>query len=171
MQPTALSNRPLRAAFFYLRPKSMQRRSILALAALAASGFSAPCRAARAELLGFDEMYGPASVLGITFSEKLKSLAGKRTAVRGFMAPPLKAGASFLVLTRSPVNLCPFCNSDEDWPDSILVVYLKDPTDFVQANEPIEVEGTLQLGSATDPETGFVSLVRLVEADWRRLEI
>lgn len=87
------------------------------------------------------------------------------------MAPPLKAGAPFLVLTRSPVNLCPFCNSDEDWPDSILVVYLRHPEDFVQANQPIEVEGTLELGSATDPDTGFVSLVRLVDASWRILKI
>ena len=149
----------------------MQRRSILALAVLAASFVSTSSYAARAAVLDFDEMYGPASVLGITFSEKLKSLVGKRTVVRGFMAPPLKANASFLVLTRSPVNLCPFCNSDEDWPDSILVVYLKKISDFVQANQPIEVEGILELGSATDPETGFVSLVRLVDASWRILEV
>lgn len=145
----------------------MQRRFFLTLAAVSALGLSAePCRA-EAVALGFDEMYEQASVLGLSFSEKLKSLAGKRTVVRGFMAPPLKAGASFLVLSRAPVNLCPFCNSDEDWPDSILLVYLKDPDNFVQPNQAIEVEGILELGSATDPETGFVSLVRLVEAEWR----
>lgn len=52
-----------------------------------------PAKAADPVLLGFDEMYGPASVLGITFSDKLKSLNGKLTSVRGFMAPPLKADA------------------------------------------------------------------------------
>ena len=36
------------------------------------------------------------------------------------MAPPLKAEAAFLILTKEPVSLCPFCNSDQDWPDSII---------------------------------------------------
>ena len=38
-----------------------------------------PAKAAEPVLLGCDEMYGPASVLGITFSDKLKSLDGKLT--------------------------------------------------------------------------------------------
>ena len=142
----------------------MQRRTLLGTAAAVFAGFVMPAKAADPVLLGFDEMYGPASVLGITFSDKL-------TSVRGFMAPPLKADAKFLVLTRSPVNLCPFCNSDEDWPDSIIVVYLKNPGDFVQANKAIEVTGTLELGSATDEETGFVSLVRLVDASFSIIDI
>ena len=149
----------------------MKRRSLLTLITLSALLMQSAAEASDVELLGFDEMYAQSSVLGISFSEKLKSLAGKKTRVQGFIAPPLKAGAPFLVLTRSPVNLCPFCNSDEDWPDSILVVYLRHPEDFVQANQPIEVEGTLELGSATDPDTGFVSLVRLVDASWRILKI
>ena len=40
------------------------------------------------------------------------------------MAPPLKAEAAFFVLTREPVARRPFCQSDADWPDNILVVYL-----------------------------------------------
>lgn len=151
--------------------QTMQRRTLLGAAAAVFAGFVMPAKAADPVLLGFDEMYGPASVLGITFSDKLKSLNGKLTSVRGFMAPPLKADAKFLVLTRSPVNLCPFCNSDEDWPDSIIVVYLKNPGDFVQANKAIEVTGTLELGSATDEETGFVSLVRLVDASFSIIDI
>ena len=109
-------------------------------------------------------MYSDVSVLGLQFSDKLKSLAGGPVAVRGFMAPPLKADAKFLVLTKEPVSLCPFCNSDQDWPDNIIVVYLSEKTEFVQNNRLIEVRGTLQVGSFTDEETGFVSLVRIVDA-------
>ena len=114
--------------------------------------------------LRFEEMYAGNSVLGLQFSEKLKSLSGKRIRIRGFMAPPLKAEAGFLILTREPVSLCPFCNSDQDWPDSIILVRLEREQAFVQNNRLIEVAGRLEIGSETDPETGFVSLVRLVDA-------
>ncbi len=38
---------------------------------------------------------------------------------------------------------------------------------FVQFNAVIEVEGTLEYGSWTDPDTGFVSLLRLRNASFR----
>ncbi len=114
--------------------------------------------------IGFDEMYEGNPILGLQFSAKLKSLADKIVSVQGFMAPPLKPEADFLVMTREPVSLCPFCNSDQDWPDNIIVVYLSKKQPFVQANRPIVVKGKMQLGSKADPETGFVSLVRLVDA-------
>ena len=44
------------------------------------------------------------------------------------------------------------------------MVYLSEKTEFVQNNRLIEVRGTLQVGSFTDEETGFVSLVRIVDA-------
>ena len=111
-------------------------------------------------------MYAGNSVLGLQFSEKLKSLSGKRIRIRGFMAPPLKAEAAFLILTKEPVSLCPFCNSDQDWPDSIILVRLASEQAFVQNNRLIEVTGRLETGSETDPETGFVSLVRLADAKY-----
>lgn len=82
------------------------------------------------------------------------------------MAPPLKAEAAFLILTKEPVSLCPFCNSDQDWPDSIILVRLASEQAFVQNNRLIEVTGRLETGSETDPETGFVSLVRLADAKY-----
>ena len=69
-----------------------------------------------------------------------------------------------MVLTESPVSLCPFCSTDADWPDNIVVVFLSDKQEFVQANRLIEVVGTLEVGSRMDEETGFVSLVRIVNA-------
>lgn len=116
--------------------------------------------------LAFDELYGKVSVLGLEFSAKVKELNGQKVAMRGFMAPPLKAEATFFVLTEVPMALCPFCSSDADWPDNIVVVYLDEKQTFVQPSTQIQVTGRLEMGSWTDPETGFVSLLRIRQASY-----
>lgn len=110
--------------------------------------------------LKFAEFY--VDDFSVEFSARLKALAGKRVQVRGFMAPPLKPDASFVVLTRDPVYLCPFCQTDEEWPLNILAVYIR--PERISLGEPVGVAGTLEIGSKIDPQTGFVSLVRLVNA-------
>lgn len=116
--------------------------------------------------LTFDELYGNISVLGLTFSDKVNSLKGQSVEIKGFMAPPLKAESDFFVLTKMPMALCPFCSSDADWPSDIVVVYLKKRQTFVQYNAQIRVEGILETGSYTDPETGFISQLRIKEASF-----
>lgn len=140
----------------------LSRRTALGIILLA--GFCTSAQAA--EQLTFDELYAVQGVLGLKFTEKVKALAGNAVTMKGFMAPPLKAEAKFFVLTEIPMALCPFCSSDADWPDNIVVIYLDEKQTFVQANAPIEVEGRLDCGSWTDPETGFVSLLRLRSAQF-----
>lgn len=125
--------------------------------------------AAAENRLNFDELYSGGGALGLRFSDKVRSFEGSRVTIRGFMAPPLKADADFFVLTREPVALCPFCSSDSDWPDNILVVYLSEKQRFVQNNAVIEVEGELEVGSWTDEHTGFVSQMRLRNATFHTL--
>ena len=84
--------------------------------------------------------------------------------ILGYLAPPLKPEVRFFVLTRAPVALCPFCNSDADWPSDIVVVYSRDRVQWKQDGLPVAVSGMLELGAKTDRETGFVSLVRIVDA-------
>lgn len=143
------------------------RRTMLG-GALAALGLATVVpRAARAAArLGFEELYGKIGVLGLSFSDKTKALAGQEVAMQGFMAPPLKAEAAFFVLTEIPMSICPFCSSDADWPANIVVVYLGRKQTFEQANRMIDVSGRLEVGSWTDPETGFVSLLRIVDASF-----
>lgn len=121
----------------------------------------------KAEELRFDEMYSGASSLGIRLSDKLKRLTGKKVRMTGFMAPPLKPTLSFFVLTAVPLSICPFCSSDADWPADIVVVRLKSPVIALPFDSPIEVEGTLEVGSEVDEETGFVSLVRVAADELR----
>ena len=144
---------------------SLRRRSMLGL--MASMPLVAAVRPAfAASDLGFNELYGKFGVLGLEFSDKVKKLAGKEVAVRGFMAPPLKAEAAFFVLTEVPMSLCPFCSSDADWPDNIIVVYLSEKQTFTQPSQTIEVRGKLEFGSWSDPETGFVSLLRIRQAEY-----
>ncbi|WP_337997984.1 hypothetical protein [Oleispirillum naphthae] len=144
----------------------LSRRAALRLIAALPLALAAVPAAAR-ETLTFAELYGKVGVLGLEFSEKVKRLAGERIAMLGFMAPPLKAEAQFFVLTSVPMALCPFCSSDADWPDNIVVVYLGKKQTFVQPSQVIEVTGKLEYGSWTDPETGFLSLLRLRDATYR----
>ena len=116
--------------------------------------------------LSFGELYGKFGVLGLEFSDKVKRLAGQEISMKGFMAPPLKAEAQFFVLTEVPMSLCLFCSSDADWPDNIVVVYLGEKQTFTQPSQTIEVRGKLEFGSWTDPETGFVSLLRIRQAEY-----
>ncbi len=124
----------------------------------------APSVAISAEpLIAHQDLYN-----GSDFSVLALENESRKVAMEGFMAPPLKAEANFFVLTEVPLSLCPFCSSDADWPDDIVVIYLDRAQTFEQANGLIEVRGMLEVGSWTDPETGFVSLLRIVGADFHR---
>ena len=98
------------------------------------------------------------------FSDLARSLEGKRIAVRGYMAPPLKAETDFFVLTKLPMAFCPFCDNAASWPDDLMLVKVVDAVAVVQFNTPIVSEGLLELGIQTDAATGFVSRIRLTDA-------
>jgi hypothetical protein len=119
--------------------------------------------------LQFGELYGQVGPLGLRFSDKALGLRGQPVAMRGFLAPPLKPDARLFVLSARPVALCPFCQSDADWPHDIGVVYPRSAGEvrLTPSSEPLEITGVLELGSRTDDATGFVSQVRLVDAHGR----
>ena len=104
----------------------------------------------------------------LSFSDLALSLEGQRIDVDGFMAPPLKAESTFFVLTKMPMAVCPFCEPGQTWPDDILAVYARRPVDVIPFNVPMRASGVLELGDYTDPELGFYSRVRLVEATYER---
>ena len=102
----------------------------------------------------------------LSFSALAETLAGERVEVEGFMAPPLDADADWFVLTKRPMAVCPFCETEADWPRDILAVHTKRTLQPVSFNRRIEVSGVLSLGSEKDPRTGFVSRVRLMDATY-----
>jgi hypothetical protein len=120
-----------------------------------------------APVLRFDELYGAVGPRGLSFSARVNELRGRTVRMRGYAAPPLRADARFLVLTRQPMAICPFCSSDADWPADIMVVYCRQPS-LVPGGQLLQVSGRLEAGSATDPDTGFVSQLRLRDAEIAR---
>jgi hypothetical protein len=102
----------------------------------------------------------------LTFSDLALNLEGHRITVNGFMAPPLKVDTNFFVLTKMPMSVCPFCETEADWPDDILAVHTKRIVKVLPFNLKIEVQGVLELGTEKDAETGFVSRVRLIDATY-----
>lgn len=149
-----------------LDPRHIRRRELIRSAALLpVLAFGSRALAAATEI-GFNDLYSKVSVLGLEFSPKVKSLDGHAVEMAGFMAPPLKAEASFFVLTEIPMSICPFCSTDSDWPDNIVVVYLGEKQTFVQGGTKIAVSGRLEVGSWTDPETGFLSRLRIRDANY-----
>lgn len=145
----------------------MSRLGRRALLAGLLAGRAGAARAA--ETLGFDELYKSYGVRGLEFSDRARRLAGQAVRMTGYMAPPLKAESDFFVLTREPLALCPFCQSDADWPLDIVVVYLRRAAPLFDAGVQVRVEGRLEIGSWTDPQTGFVSQLRCVDAQCRAL--
>jgi hypothetical protein len=113
------------------------------------------------EMLSFEDLYSRVTVRGVEFSPKLKSLNGKRVVMEGYMAPPLKPRLTFFVLTKLPLATCPFCSSAADWPPDIVLVILPKGREVEPVTSRIRVLGRLEIGVKEDPETGFVSLVRI----------
>jgi hypothetical protein len=136
------------------------------LAGLGAVLLARPASAAT-ETLTFDQLYKSFGVRGAEYSDRLLALRGKIVSIEGYMAPPLKPESDFFVLTREPVALCPFCQSDAEWPLDIVVIYLKGAAPLVSQGEKVSVSGRLEVGSWTDPNTGFVSQIRVVDAAYR----
>jgi hypothetical protein len=113
------------------------------------------------EMLSFEDLYSRVTVRGVEFSPRLKSLDGKRVVMEGYMAPPLKPRLTFFVLTKLPLATCPFCSSAADWPPDIVLVILPKGREVEPVTSRIRVLGRLEIGVKEDPETGFVSLVRI----------
>jgi hypothetical protein len=151
--------------------KTAPRNGLTRRRAVAAAGIllgPAPGHALDVTSLQFDQLYKSFGVRGYEFSDTVLALKGQRISMRGYMAPPLKPESRFFVLTGQPLALCPFCQSDADWPADIVVVYLRSASEMLDGGEPVVVSGRLEVGSWTDPETGFVSQIRIVDAAFRR---
>ncbi|MEM8857320.1 MAG: hypothetical protein AAGD96_03315 [Chloroflexota bacterium] len=116
--------------------------------------------------LRFDEFfvdYDPWSTEAPEISPRLKALDGKRVLMEGYMAPPLKLGLDWFMLTAVPVGACPFCSGASQWTPDIVLIYVEgqEGLEDLYTYYPLKVEGELHIGEVVDTETGMVSLVRI----------
>lgn len=108
----------------------------------------------------FYQDYDPYSQATPRPSFRLLSLDGKSVRMEGYMAPPLKLGLDWMMLTRFPVGACPYHSSTATWTPDIVLIYV-DGELMPFTYEPIRVVGELHIGGTIDPETGMASLVRI----------
>lgn len=140
----------------------MKRRTLIAAALLPLL----PARVfAATEGLKFRDLY----VRGRQLTERAKMLDGRKVEMIGYMAPPLKPEISFFVLTKLPMSTCPFCETEAQWPDDIVLALTDRPVEPVRYTDLIRATGTFETGFETDPETGFVSFVRLRDTRYEKL--
>ncbi len=135
---------------------------------IAGAGLVLPALGIRPTLAATRLDFGDLYIREMVLTPVAEALAGQRVEMFGFMAPPLKAEASFFVLTSVPMATCPFCETEAQWPDDIVLVLTRTIINAVGFNRPIRAEGVLDLGFETDAETGFVSLIRLEDARFER---
>lgn len=145
----------------------MLRRDLLSgLAVAAALPFALTRHAvASAPTLKFRELY----VRGTDLTEKARSLEGQLVDMVGYMAPPLKPEIDFFVLTKLPMSTCPFCESEAQWPDDLVLALTGEPVSVVRYTDLIRVTGRFETGFKKDAETGFVSFVRLLDVRYEKL--
>lgn len=103
---------------------------------------------------------------GGNFSPLAEKMVGQTIEMQGYMAPPLKPEIDFFVLTRIPMAVCPYCDTEASWPDDLILVYTGIAMSPVPFNDLIKVTGKLELGTKTDTATGFVSRARLMAAEF-----
>lgn len=142
----------------------MDRRLFMQGALVGGASIVLPSLAHAGSVIKLRDLYNK----DLSFSDYAKDRVGARVQVLGYMAPPLKADARFFVLTKRPMSVCPFCETEAEWPDDILAIYTKRALNVLPFNVPLHVSGRLALGTHTDPETGFVSRVRLMDASYDR---
>lgn len=119
----------------------------------------------------FSELYSAFTAKGLEMSPKLLEATGKRIEMLGYMAPPLKPRLEFFVLTRTALATCPFCSSAADWPPDIVLVIMPKGRFASSSIQPLRVRGRLEVGVKEDPETGFVSLIRIYADDIEEVKL
>lgn len=142
----------------------MNRRSILTAGLLLPMAGLGPALAAPAQLK-FRDLYRR----GRELTDMAAGLAGQPVTMVGYMAPPLKPEISFFVLTKLPMSVCPFCETEAQWPDDIVLALTDRPVEPVRYTDLIRASGTFETGFETDAETGFVSFLRLRGTRYEKL--
>lgn len=143
----------------------MNRRDFLGAAALAGIGSLTTPALAATPSIKFRELY----IKGNDLTDKARGLEGQEVEMIGYMAPPLKSEIDFFVLTKLPMSTCPFCETEAQWPDDLVLALTSEPVSVVRYTDLIKVKGRFETGFKKDAGTGFVSFVRLVDVSYTKL--
>jgi hypothetical protein len=116
-------------------------------------------------VVAFEDIYPTGSPSSFTISPRLAELAGRRVTIHGFTAPHATVLSDFLVLSDQPLAECPHCQVNPGGAPRTVIFYLRDGLAYEPSFDPVQVTGVLDLGVKRDIESGFVSPLRLVDAE------
>jgi len=140
----------------------MRRRNLL----LAGAALVAACphaALARPAKLALDQLYDPPDLAATNFAAPVRALAGREVVVEGFIAPHASGNAPFHIVASRQIITCPHCGA-QAMPADALVAYVPPRDAPLPVGRPVLISGRLELGSARDVTTGFLSTARLRDA-------
>ena len=113
--------------------------------------------------LSFAEFFGPIGSGGLEYSEKIRSLAGRRVRVRGFMVQQSERLPALFLFAGMPVKVDTRADCNEtDTPPAMIHVFVPDATKalpFVPGSHFLS--GTLEIGARAERDER-ISVARLV---------
>jgi hypothetical protein len=117
-----------------------------------------------ATVIAFDEFFLPPGRRGLEFTEKARSLEGKRVRIEGFMVRRCNHVPGQVMVAPRPVTLHEHeMGFADDLPMATVFVIAPTHDRFTlpYVRVPLAVEGTLELGNRVEPD-GRVSSIRIV---------
>lgn len=119
----------------------------------------------------------------LSISELARELNGERVTMSGYMTPPIKGAENLAVLSEKPTRICPVCNDrtgdsfmavcgpcsvgDASVSGRALAVYANEAIRSRPFNVRLEVHGILNVGTAFEERTGFMSSSQLLDAEYK----
>lgn len=143
----------------------MERRTFISLAGAAWVGGTPLSKALGAEdalPLDLASLYQTDGG-GLDFAPHVLAAASRLVIVTGYVAPHLQPGAPFHLVSHVPLSACPHCLGNRTLPKGTAAFYpLKENgASYSPGADPVSLKGYLELGAKVDPQTGFVTTIRL----------
>ncbi len=143
----------------------MERRTFISLAGAALVGGTPLSKALGAEdalPLDLASLYSTDGG-GLDFDSHVLAAASRLVIVTGYVAPHLQPGAPFHLVSHVPLSACPHCLGNRTLPKGTVAFYpLKENgASYAPGADPVSLKGYLELGAKVDPQTGFVTTIRL----------
>lgn len=111
----------------------------------------------------------------LTFAESasiktIESLNGKKVKLTGYMATLSPLSGEYIYLMNLPYQSCPFCIPNTQQLSNTMAVYAPSGKKFTFTDQPIVVNGRMELGNFTD-EYGYEYNYRIVDATYQKVDL
>lgn len=117
-----------------------------------------PLRAAAGGTTALRDLY---DADGAAPSDLARSLAGRRVALTGYVAPVPTGAADWFALAETAVAPCQLCGLTHDWPVGVVAVHAPGAPHLPSPWVPVTLEGTLVLDPAARAAPGLPGTLAL----------